>query len=65
MMSLPEDDIVKKLRRRRASRGSVYLEYLIVTLTVSFTMAVAIVNLGPGLLKHHRDVVKVVVEKAP
>jgi hypothetical protein len=49
----------------RDRRGVIYLEYLIVTVTVSFAAAAAIRALGPGLLNYHRDVVKVLLADAP
>ena len=55
----------RRLRGRGQSRGFVYVEYLIVTGFVFIAIMVAFYKMGPRIVSHFRDNVKLVVEKAP
>jgi len=56
---------VKKRKSRARQRGVVHIEYLIVTISVSFVLATALYKIGPDLANHHHDVVTTVLDKAP
>jgi hypothetical protein len=60
-----EPSQLTRLRRRTRQRGSVYIEYLIVTVTVSIALAVALRAVGPKLLTYHRSAVTTVLTRAP
>jgi hypothetical protein len=52
-------------KSRARQRGFAYVEYLIVSITVSFVLAAGVYKIGPTLAGHHKTVVKTVIEKAP
>lgn len=43
----------------------VFVEYLIVTVTVSIVFAISLTKLGPQVVNNHHDMVTKLVEKAP
>lgn len=65
MAASPNKSAKRRRRSRANQRGSIYVQYLVVTFTVSFATATAIVKLGPILLQYHREAVTAIVVNAP
>jgi hypothetical protein len=61
----PPNFCPQRRRRRAKSRGIAHTEYVIVTATVFLVISTTLYTMGPKLTQRHREMVRVVVEKAP